>query len=313
MPQNEVKFATVDAAEAGQRLDNFLIGRLKGVPRSMIYRIIRKGEVRVNRGRVKPERRLMAGDSVRIPPMRVAESQSLMKPSERLSNLLQSSILLDSAEFLVVNKPSGLAVHGGSGVSLGLIESLRQILGSAQYLELVHRLDRDTSGCIVVAKKRSALKYLQEQFREGRVDKFYLALAQGRWPKRLQLVAQPLKKNELTSGERMVRVDPAGKAAQTEFRVLEYYQSASLMEAKLLTGRTHQIRVHAQWAGHPLVGDTKYGAEEFNRVMKKQGLQRLFLHAAAIEFTPPNSDKLLRIEAPLPEDLEIGVQKLRDH
>lgn len=294
----------------GQRIDNFLSSQLKGVPKSRIYRILRKGEVRVNKSRVKPEYKLKAGDQVRIPPVRVAEAKEAPKPSQQLSDLIEASILYEDKKLLIINKPSGLAVHGGSGINLGLIETLRQIRPQEQFLELVHRLDRDTSGCIMVAKRRSMLRYLHEQLREGRVQKFYHALVEGRWPNRRKEVNAPLKKNELRSGERIVRVDEDGKDSRTKFRVLERFIDCTLVEAKPITGRTHQIRVHAQYAGHGLVGDPKYGSDDFNRLMKERGFNRLFLHAAALEVRLPDSEKALFIEAPLDPRLHDAMARL---
>lgn len=309
-PPQKVKFVEIPPDREGQRIDNFLSSQLKGVPKSRIYRILRKGEVRVNKSRVKPEYKLKAGDQVRIPPVRVAEAKEAPKPSQQLSDLIEASILYEDKKLLIINKPSGLAVHGGSGINLGLIETLRQIRPQEQFLELVHRLDRDTSGCIMVAKRRSMLRYLHEQLREGRVQKFYHALVEGRWPNRRKEVNAPLKKNELRSGERIVRVDEDGKDSRTKFRVLERFIDCTLVEAKPITGRTHQIRVHAQYAGHGLVGDPKYGSDDFNRLMKERGFNRLFLHAAALEVRLPDSEKALFIEAPLDPRLHDAMARL---
>ncbi|GAA5317157.1 MAG: 23S rRNA pseudouridine(955/2504/2580) synthase RluC [Candidatus Pelagadaptatus aseana] len=294
----------------GQRIDNFLSTQLKGVPKSRIYRILRKGEVRVNKARVKPEYKLKAGDLVRIPPVRVADAKEAPKPSQQLAELIEASVLYEDKKLMIINKPSGLAVHGGSGINLGLIETLRQVRPQEHFLELVHRLDRDTSGCIMVAKRRSMLRYLHEQLREGRVQKFYHALVEGRWPNRRKEVNAPLKKNELRSGERMVRVDESGKASRTQFRVLQRFSDCTLVEAKPITGRTHQIRVHAQYAGHGLVGDPKYGSDEFNRQMKERGFNRLFLHAAALEVRLPDAAKPLFVEAPLDLRLQQAMDRL---
>jgi len=309
MAYENVQVVTIDEGACGQRLDNFLLGRLKGVPKSMVYRIIRKGEVRVNKGRAKPEQKLQSGDLVRIPPVRTADRAPKAKPSQGLCSLLEGAILYQSPELLVVNKPSGLAVHGGSGISLGLIESLRQIFPEQRFLELVHRLDKDTSGCVLVAKKRSMLCYLQDLFREEkRIDKRYLALLKGRWPNRGRVVDAPLIKNELQGGERIVRVSLDGKPSRTEFAVVRRFSESTLVEARLITGRTHQIRVHTQYKGHPLVGDPKYGDAEFNKVMRGKGCRRLFLHAASLSFQLP-SGELLQLQADLPDDL----QSVLDH
>ncbi len=306
-----VQYLTISDDEAGQRLDNFLIARLKGVPKSMIYRVIRKGEVRINKGRAKPERRLDSGDVIRIPPVRTSE-KPVVAPGAGLTQLLEESILLDTRELLVINKPPGLAVHGGSGVSLGLIEALRHLYGEKQYLELVHRLDRDTSGCILVAKKRSALKFLQDQFREEKkIEKNYLALVKGHWPNRRKVVEAPLRKNELQSGERIVRVSLDGKAAKTAFDIVERFgDRATLLIASPITGRTHQIRVHAWHTGFPLVADEKYGDDGFNKEMKQLGFRRLFLHAASLAFDLPDGTRQ-KCDAPLPLDLEQPLATLR--
>ena len=304
-----VQLLVIDADQAGQRVDNFLLRHLKGVPKSKVYRIIRKGEVRVNKARIKPEYKLAAGDSLRIPPIRMAEQQPKAKPSHSLQTHLIDAILYEDDSLLVINKPSGLAVHGGSGVNLGMIEALRAMRPEARYLELVHRLDRDTSGCIMVAKKRSMLRYLHEQLRKkGGVDKRYQALVAGRWPNRRKLVNAPLLKNILQSGERMVQVSAEGKKSLTEFSVLTRFEQATLIEARPITGRTHQIRVHALHAGHPLLGDDKYGDQTAEKPFREKGLKRLFLHAASLRLTLPDETRL-KVEAPLSPEL----QALIDH
>jgi 23S rRNA pseudouridine955/2504/2580 synthase len=295
--QQGVRLVEVDQEQAGQRLDNFLLARLKGVPRSRVYRIVRSGEVRVNSSRAKPDQRLQAGDKVRMPPVRVAERTSA-EPGVGLVQALAARILYEDAALLVVDKPSGLAVHGGSGLSLGLIEALRAMRPDARSLELVHRLDRDTSGCVMIAKKRSMLRHLHEALREGTITKTYTTLVQGRWPKRLLRVAVALEKNTVRGGERVVRADESGKASETRFRVLEVYRDATLLEAQPVTGRMHQIRVHAQVSGHPVAGDEKYGEREFNRQMREFGLRRLFLHASSIELGLPDGQPLV-VSAPL--------------
>lgn len=314
-PFAQVMIISIDEDQAGQRLDNFLIARLKGVPKSKIYNVIRKGEVRVNKGRVKPEYKLMAGDSVRVPPIRTAEAGTEAKASHQMMSLLAKSILFEDDGLLVINKPPGLAVHGGSGITLGLIETLRQMRPEARHLELVHRLDRDTSGCIMVAKKRSYLRHLQAALREksagaGGITKVYQALVIGDWPKRVHQVNAPLLKAEVAGGERVVRVHPEGKPSLTEFKVLQRFEGFSLIEARPITGRTHQIRVHAQYAGCVLVGDEKYGNDEINEAMRGQGIKRLFLHASALSFYLPESDELTHVDAPLSPDLAIPLGKL---
>lgn len=306
---DKVQFLTISDDDAGQRLDNYLLRILKKAPKSLIYRIIRKGEVRINKGRTKPDRRLQAGDVVRVPPVRLPEKGEAARPSQGLLELLRASILYESKSLLIVNKPSGLAVHGGSGISLGLVEALREIYQDTP-LELVHRLDRDTSGCIVLAKKRSVLRELHALLRSAEgMDKQYLALVKGRWPKRRHQVDAPLLKNELQSGERVVKVNPDGKASQTEFSVEQWYETSSLVRAKPITGRTHQIRVHALHAKHPLVGDDKYGDDEFNKVMKEFGFKRLFLHAASLKFQLADGTQI-HVEAPLPTELAEPLSRL---
>jgi 23S rRNA pseudouridine955/2504/2580 synthase len=283
-----VRYLTVGEEHQGQRLDNFLARELKGVPKTLIYKLLRKGEVRVNKGRVKADTRLAAGDVLRLPPLRTAERGEAPPLGKSLRQLLENSILYEDEGLMVINKPAGLAVHGGSGQSLGLIEALRQARPEAKSLELVHRLDRETSGCLLVAKKRSALRFLQDALRRHELSKTYLALVKGRWPKRKRVVESKLEKFELASGERRVKTSGEGKESRTEFTVLDYYQAGAepctLLEAIPVTGRTHQIRVHAQSVGCPLACDDKYADDAFNELMKKQGFKRLFLHAAQLSF-----------------------------
>ncbi|WP_237065114.1 23S rRNA pseudouridine(955/2504/2580) synthase RluC [Microbulbifer guangxiensis] len=305
-----VQFLTVPADLAGQRIDNFLQSRLKGVPRSRIYRILRKGEVRVNKGRVKAEYKLQPGDVVRVPPIRTAEQAPAPVAGDQLRQLVEASILYDANGLLVINKPAGLAVHGGSGVRLGLIEVLRQMFPESQFLELVHRLDRDTSGAIMVARKRAVLTHVQGDLRAGRLEKSYLALAVGKWPRGRRLVEAPLRKNTLKSGERMVSVDPEGKPSETRFQVLERFRGATLLAAEPVTGRTHQIRVHAQFVGCPLAGDSKYATDEANRAFREVGLKRLFLHSSVVGCSLPGGQEV-RVEAPLSEELESVLAELR--
>lgn len=305
-----VRFVTVADDQAGQRVDNFLRTQLKGVPKSMIYRILRKGEVRANKKRIKPEYKLEAGDLIRIPPVRVAERQAPPAVSSGLQAHLEAAILYEDNDLMVINKPSGLAVHGGSGVSLGLIEALRQMRPQAKFLELVHRLDRDTSGCIMVAKKRSALKFMHQALQGSRINKIYHALVVGHWASTSRRVDAPLRKNELKSGERVVKVQADGKASLTEFKVLNRFgRKATLIEARPITGRTHQIRVHTQFEGHPIIGDDKYGVEEVNQQMKGLGLRRLFLHAAELRFPLPAGGRQV-VQAPLDDNLTGGLEQL---
>ncbi|HET8711421.1 MAG TPA: 23S rRNA pseudouridine(955/2504/2580) synthase RluC [Spongiibacteraceae bacterium] len=308
---NSVRMVEIDAGSDGQRIDNFLLRELKGVPKSRIYNLLRRGEVRVNKGRVKAEHRLSVGDVVRIPPIRMAESAGAgPSVSAALSDRLAEAVLFEDEGLLVIDKPSGLAVHGGSGVNLGLIEALRAMRPQAKFLELVHRLDRDTSGCIMVAKKRSALLALHEALRGDGVDKRYLALAAGTWPRHRARIEVPLEKNTLRSGERVVRVSMEGKPALTEFKVLESFSIATLIEASPITGRTHQIRVHAQYAGHPLAGDEKYGDNAANARFRELGLRRLFLHAYALSFEWQG--RRLQLQSELPEDLISFLAVLRN-
>ena len=307
-----VQIVAISAEEAGQRIDNFLRTQLKGVPKSMIYRILRKGEVRVNKKRIKPEYKLQAGDEVRIPPVRVAErEEAAISPKlERVASLADA-ILYEDDYILILNKPSGTAVHGGSGLSFGVIEGLRALRPEARFLELVHRLDRDTSGVLLVAKKRSALRSLHEQLREKGMQKDYLALVRGQWPSHLKTVQAPLLKNILQSGERVVRVSGEGKPSETRFKVEERYAHATLVKASPVTGRTHQIRVHTLHVGHPIAFDDRYGEREFDKQLSATGLHRLFLHAAALTFTHPHSGDRMRIEAPLDDELKKCLAALR--
>lgn len=315
MPQDpalfgNVSFIQVSADQAGQRIDNFLSSRLKGVPKSRIYRLLRKGEVRVNKKRIKPEYRVAAEDMVRIPPVRTAQPPKLPVAGAGLRHVLATSVIYENDDVLVVDKPAGLAVHGGSGINLGLIEALRQMRPDQKYLELVHRIDRDTSGCLLVAKKRSALRALQTQFREGRIDKHYRALVRGSWPRKLTHIEAPLTKNTLPSGEWLVRVDKVGKPASTLVTLLEAYAGASLLDVCLETGRTHQIRVHCQSVGHPLAGDSKYGDEAFNGSMRALGLQRMFLHAVEVVFALPGRADKISVRAPQPTELNRILERL---
>ena len=305
-----VRFVDIEPEQAGQRIDNFLITKLKGVPKSRIYRILRKGEVRVNKGRIKPEYRLKAGDQVRIPPVRMEEKPAVPTPPQPQIDRLEAAILFEDKGLIIINKPSGLAVHGGSGLSFGLIEALRASRPTAPYLELVHRLDRDTSGLLLVAKKRSYLRHLHEQLRGDEVRKHYRALVCGHWDLGKHHENAPLYKNTMSSGERMVRVDEKGKQAHTLFKPISCFKAASYMEVELFTGRTHQIRVHAAHVGHPVAGDDKYGKQDCNRDLKKYGLKRLFLHAYRLEFTHPGSDQPMDVIAPLDNELTAVLDAL---
>lgn len=302
---------TVEAEEADRRLDNFLLARLKGVPRTHVYRIIRSGEVRVNSRRADAKQRLETGDKVRIPPVRLAapgHPSAAVRPES--AAWIEERILHEDADCLVLDKPAGLAVHGGSGVSLGAIELLRASRPTASELGLVHRLDRDTSGCLLVSKRPSSLRRLQAQFREGTVEKTYTALLVGRLNGSERLVDAPLLTTERRGGERFVRVDEAGKPAATRFIVEDRLPGATLTRVVLLTGRTHQIRVHAAHIGVPLAGDERYGARP-DPVAERCGLRRLFLHAASLAFDSPRDGRVIRAESPLPEDLAAALARLR--
>lgn len=297
----------IDENHAGQRVDNFLITHLKGVPKTHIYRIIRKGEVRVNKGRVKQTTKLKQGDSVRIPPIRISDDINSTLDGARYS-FLNKAILFEDNALLILNKPSGMAVHAGSGIKVGVIEALRALRTDLNYVELVHRLDRETSGCLVLAKKASVLKALHEDFKtnslkNARLDKRYLTLVKGFWKHGQRRVTKALNTNARKHGERFVVVDQEGSYASSIMVPKAKSEIASLIEVKLLTGRTHQVRVHALSENHPVAGDAKYGDREFNKRMKSFGLARLFLHAAKLTFTHPVSQTVMTVEAPLPEEL----------
>ncbi|MFI3178693.1 MAG: 23S rRNA pseudouridine(955/2504/2580) synthase RluC [Methylococcaceae bacterium] len=299
----QVIYVEINEDNCDQRLDNFLISRLKGVPKSRIYRLVRKGEVRVNKGRVDIKYRLATGDVVRIPPIRVAERSEESFVPKGLQAALQQGILFEDDGFMVINKPAGFAVHGGSGVSSGIIEGLRLIRPEARFLELVHRLDKDTSGCLLIAKKRSALRKLQEFFRNSEIKKTYQALLAGQWERKKLIVTAPLLKNISKGGERIVVISKAGKAAETLFTRIKLFRNATLVEASPKTGRTHQIRVHAASLGHAIVGDDRYGSDEINKLFKNKGYKRMFLHAETLKFKHPVTDEIMTISAPLPLQL----------
>lgn len=306
----KVQFIEITSHQAGQRIDNFLLSLEKGVPKSRIYRALRKGEVRVNKGRIKQTYKLQAGDVVRVPPLRVAENTTPTQVNDSLKQELLNAIIYEDDAMLVLNKPAGLAVHAGSQIQLGIIEALRIIKQDLPFLELVHRLDRDTSGCLLLAKSRDSLLHLQQQMLTDGIDKRYLTLLKGTMSTKEQLIEQPLQKNTLSSGERMVRVDPEGKKSKTLFIQQKNTDIAQLTEVKLFTGRTHQIRVHAAWMEHPVAGDDKYGDRDFNKTMKSFGLKRLFLHAWRLTITHPLTGETLPLEAPLPAVLNDVINKL---
>lgn len=292
-PRTPVQLLEVQEHQQDQRLDNFLVARLKGVPKTLVYRIIRKGEVRVNGKRARPEQKLVPGDQVRVPPLRLPAAREQQQPGAQLQALLRAAVLYEDEQLLVMNKPSGLSVHGGTGVKQGLIEALRAMYPELPGLELVHRLDKGTSGCILLAKTGRARRALMTDFREQAVHKVYHALVQGNWPADVGTVDASLQRQAERGGERLVEVDADGKAARTEFRVLKRLRGATLVEARPLTGRTHQIRVHAALVGCPLLGDDKYGEERATPA----GIRRLCLHAAEVRFRDPLSGKTRIVKA----------------
>ena len=300
------RFVTVDEFSVGQRLDNYLIKLLKGVPKSRIYRIIRKGEVRVNKGRKKADYKLKAEDLIRIPPIRTSTEKEI-KPSQSLLKLLENAVLYEDKGMLIINKIHGMSVHGGSGISVGIIEALK-----SQYkepIELVHRLDRATSGCLILAKKRSVLKSLHSQLVNHQLEKRYTALVKDTWSKKKHTIDAPIYQNS-----RYSVIDSKGKDSLSHFHPIKNFElgefDASLVEVLIETGRTHQIRVHAKFAGHPVAQDDKYGDGDFDQFMKKKGLNRLFLHAKTLTFTNPLTNEIQKVNAPLPDDLETFLKKL---
>ena len=305
-----VRHLQITADHAGQRLDNFLLRELKGAPKSLIYRIVRSGEVRLNGGRVQPDRRLAAGDMLRIPPVRLGEREERpLRVPPGLAERLREAVLYEDREVLVLDKPAGLAVHKGSGLDYGVIELLRALRPDELFLELAHRLDRETSGCLALAKTPAALRAIQEALRTGRVEKRYLALVRGYWNHGPREVNQPLRRNVLRGGERMVEVLDDGKPARTQFQPVSLHKPASLLEASIATGRTHQIRVHAAYVGHPLAGDEKYGDADFNRLMAEHyGLRRLFLHAHSLNL--PLGGRDIAVSAPLDAELKAVMDRL---
>jgi 23S rRNA pseudouridine955/2504/2580 synthase len=317
-PASAVRHFQVDAESAGQRLDNFLLRELKGAPKTLVYRIIRSGEVRINKGRARADTRVQTGDDVRVPPLRLSERHAA-NPAAGAVPPRFFPVLLDDPVFLAIDKPAGVAVHGGSGVSFGVIEQLRKAHPLLTSLELVHRLDRETSGILLLAKRKSALRTLQDQFRERATDKTYLALVKGAWPARQKVIDWPLHKFLLPDGERRVRVtqadDPDGMRSISLVQVLGRVEAPAsarhelpgpftLLAVTIKTGRTHQIRVHLSHAGHPIVGDDKYGDFELNRQFQRHGLRRMFLHAWRLGFNHPVTDAPVQLQADLPEELK---------
>lgn len=311
--QPKVSYITVQDEFSGQRLDNFLLRELKGAPRSLIYRIVRRGEVRVNDGRVKVHTRLQTGDRIRIPPLRLPNKAPKSNRPQPIA--AQIEVLYEDAHILVINKPAGIAVHGGSGISTGIIEYLRASRPQDRYLDLVHRLDRDTSGCLLLAKKRSALRALHEDLRQTsehrpRFRKKYRALVYGNWQVKNHVVTIPLKKNAERSGERMVLASQDGLYAKSKFTTLRSLLGSTLVEINLITGRTHQARVHAATQGHPIIGDEKYGDKQVNSQYRAMGLKRLFLHAGYLAFPHPATEQPIEVVCPLPDELTQIIDKI---
>src|SRR5450755_4138479 len=303
VPKSAVEMRTITVDEAGQRIDNFLMRHFKTVPRSRVYRLLRKGEVRVNRKRVDAEYRIAAGDEVRLPPVRIDTGDEPGRPSSSLLELLEGAVIFQDKHLLVLDKPAGVAVHGGSGMSYGVIETLRASR-PRETLALVHRLDRDTSGCLLVARDRPSLTSLHALIRNGGMHKTYLALVSGSWQLGTKRIEAPLATDNRQHGERHVRVAPAGKDSVRVFKPVQFFGPlATLMEVAIPTGRTHQIRVHASFAGHPLLGDDKYGDRERNAELKRHGLKRTFLHAQSVAFEWPGSGVPFHASAPLPSEL----------
>lgn len=306
----KVRSLTAQEEDAGQRLDNFLFRTLKGVPKSHVYRLLRTGQVRVNKKRAKPDYRLEAGDELRLPPVRQSGKDTPGKPPHWQQEAMRAGILFEDERILVVNKPAGMAAHGGSGVSFGVIETLRVLRPESPGLELAHRLDRDTSGCLIVAKRRSAVRPLHAAFRDGSVEKHYLALLAHPWEGGNREVNAPLEKNQVEGGERIVKVSREGKDAKSLFTPKQKFAGSALADVRIYTGRTHQIRVHASYIGHPVAGDDKYGDREANKTFRGAGLQRMFLHAHRLSFPHPETGERLNLTAPLDEDLQSVIRNL---
>ncbi|MEM7082732.1 MAG: RluA family pseudouridine synthase [Pseudomonadota bacterium] len=307
-PSDSVRFVTVQSDEAGRRLDNFLLSRAPGVPRSRIYRAIRSGEVRINKGRTSAGYRLVAEDVVRIPPLRTP-SRTRSPAGAKAQQAILGTVIDKHKAFLVLNKPSGWAVHGGSGVSLGVIETLRQAMPADHYLELVHRLDRSTSGCLLIARKRSFLREMHRQIRDNEVGKTYLVLVQGHWDYGRYRCEVPLNTEERRGGERHVVAHPAGKYSRTDFELLEHFSGVSFLRATLHTGRTHQIRVHCAHLGHAVLGDRRYHSEESQTVSQRLKVRRLGLHASSLAFEYPAGNPV-QIDAPLSPELSALIERL---
>jgi len=311
--RQQVQFLTVTKKSEGQRIDNFLMRELKGVPRSRVYWLLRRGEVRINKKRCKPEVKLNLGDIVRIPPYAGNAVKDPGKVTESLKDYLLNNILYESAGLLVINKPSGLAVHGGSGIKLGLIEAVRQIKPAWKEAELVHRIDRETSGCLVIAIDGKTLRHMQQQFKSKEIQKTYQALVYGKWPRSIHVVDQPLMREQLESGERLVRIHPEGKESVTGFTVLEEFKDASFIEARPETGRTHQIRVHCQHVGCPILGDARYTSRALLKEYPAlKSVKSLCLHAAELRFKSPDTGETVVVKASLGMNLINALGLLRE-
>ncbi|WP_348665981.1 23S rRNA pseudouridine(955/2504/2580) synthase RluC [Arsenophonus symbiont of Ornithomya chloropus] len=297
--------------EVGKRIDNFLLTRFKNIPKSKIYRIIRKGEVRINSGRIKPKYKIQEGDLLRIPFLEMRTKKTIVLHKFNQINLLMNNILYEDEYLLILNKPSGMAVHGGTGIQFGIIETLRVLRSETYFLELVHRLDRDTSGILLIAKKLSALRALHEQLRMKKMQKEYLALVKGQWPSHIKVIEKPLSNNVFKHGQRIVQVSSNGKHAETNFKIKERFVNTTLLKVIPITGKKHQIRVHTQYVKHPIIFDHRYGDFNFNEKLHFTGLKRIFLHANILIFTHPSTGEKLSFKAPLDEQLKTFLIKLR--
>lgn len=311
--KTSVQFITISHDEEGQRIDNFLLGKFKGMPRSHVYRLLRKGEVRVNKKRISAFYKLIEGDVVRLPPVHLEEKAKQVPPSKTTEALLAGRILYEDENLLIINKPCGMSVHVGSTVRVGVVEALRHMYPKLPQLELAHRLDSETSGCLILAKKKRILRELHELLREGKITKIYWALTKGRWKDSELRVDLPLHKDYQDGGKHVVEVQKDGKSALTVFHSIKKFKNSSLMEVKLHTGRTHQIRVHAQYQGHPLAGDDRYGDPEFNKLARQLGLKRMFLHARSIDFILPSLNQRITVVAPLDPELEAGIKAFESY
>lgn len=311
--KSEVKHIIVSADNEGQRIDNFLVTCLKGMPKSHIYRLLRKGEIRVNKKRAQAAYRLQAGDTLRLPPMYLNEKAKQVPPSKDTATLLAGRILYEDEYLLIINKPAGMSVHAGNTVRVGVVEALRHMYPKLPNLELAHRLDSETSGCLILAKKKRILRELHQLLREGAITKLYWALTKGKWKRSELKVDVPLHKDYRDGGKHVVEVNREGKSALTYFNPLKTFHNATLMEVKLMTGRTHQIRVHAQHQGHPIAGDDRYGDADFNKLARQLGLKRMFLHARSIDFTLPSLGRRITVVAPLDPELEEGIDAFTKH